>query len=55
MIQKAPQGKKSARLHERYAKVQNWMRGHSLSLGPPSSTRNVDGVGPANMSGGSPQ
>jgi len=54
MIRKTPWGKKSERLHEIYAKVKNWMRGHSLSSGPPSSTRNVDGVGPANMSRGSP-
>jgi len=54
MILKTLQGKKSARLLARYAKVQNWMRGHSLSSGPPSSTKNVDGAGPANMSRGSP-
>ena len=30
------------------------MRGHNLSSGPPSSTRNVDGVVPANMSGDLP-
>jgi len=53
MIQKTPWGKKNARFHERYAKVQIWKRGHCLSLGPPSSTRNVDGAGPANMSRGS--
>ncbi len=42
--------KESARLHDRYAKVKNNMRGHSLSSGPPS-TINVDGAGPANMLG----
>jgi len=41
----------SARLHDRYAKVQNRMRGHSLSSSPPSSVINVDGVGLANMPG----
>jgi len=54
-IQKTPRGKKSARLHERYAKVQNWMIGHNLSSGPPYSTINVDGAGLANMSRGSPR
>jgi len=27
------------------------MRGHNLSFGPPSSTKNVDSDGPANMLG----
>jgi len=54
-IQKTPQGKKNARLHERYAKVQNWMRGHCLSSGPPSRTRNVNSDGPTNMSRGYPK
>ena len=38
-----------ARLHDRYAKVQNRMRGNNFSSSPPSSTRNVDGARPANM------
>jgi len=54
-IQKTTQGKKSARLHEGFTKVQNWMRGHGLSSGPPSSTKNVDDARTANMSRGSPQ
>jgi len=54
-IRKTPRGKKNARLHEIYAKVQNRMRGHCLSSSPPSSAKNVNGAGPANMSRGSPQ
>ena len=30
------------------------MRRHNLSSSPPSRTKNVDGVGPANMSGDLP-
>ena len=48
-IRKTHRGKNNARPHERYAKVQNWMRGHFLSSGTPSSARNVDGARPANM------
>ena len=53
-IRKTSRGEKSARIHERYSKVQNCMRGHSLSFDPPSSAKNVDGVEPAIMSRGSP-
>ena len=38
-------------IYDRYLKVQNRMRGHNLSSSPPSSARNVDGAGVANMSG----
>ena len=41
-------------IHDRCAKIQNKMRGHSLSFGPPSSTINADGVGPAKHIMGSP-
>jgi len=54
-IRKTPRRKKNARLHEIYENVQNSMRGHCLSLVPPSSARNVDGAGPANMLRGSPR
>jgi len=54
-IRKTARRKKNARLHEIYENVQNWMRGHCLSLVPPSSARNVDGAGPANMLRGSPR
>ena len=37
-------------IHDRCEKVQNRMTGHILSSGPPSSARNVDSAGPANMS-----
>ena len=53
-IRKTSQREKNARLHDRYAKVQNRMRAHSLSSGPPSSARNVDGAGSPNMSGDLP-
>jgi len=43
-----------ARFHDRCEKVQNRMRGHNFSSGSPSSTRNVDGVGPTNISGDIP-
>jgi len=39
---------------DRCVKIQNRIRGHSLSSRPPSSTRNVDGDGPANVSGDLP-
>lgn len=42
------------RIHDKCVKVQNRMRGHNLLSSPPSSTRNVDGAGPANMSGDLP-
>ena len=51
MIRKTSRREKSARNYDKYAKVQNRMRGHNLSSGPPSSARNVDGARPANMSG----
>jgi len=50
MIRKKTQREKSARIRERYEKVQNWMRGHNLSFGPPSSARTFDGPRPTNMS-----
>lgn len=49
-MQKTSWRKESEKIHDRYAKVQKRMRGHSLSSSPPSSARNVDVVGPANMS-----
>jgi len=54
VVRKTSQREKSARIHDRYAKVQNRMRGNSLSSGPPSSARNFDGSRPANMSGDLP-
>jgi len=42
------------RIHDRCTKVQNNMRGHNLSSGPPSSARNVEGTGPTNMLGDLP-
>ena len=42
------------RIHDRCEKVKTRMKGHNFSSGPPSSTRNFDGDGPANMSGDLP-
>jgi len=50
VVRKTSRREKSARIHEIYANVQNNIRGHNLSSDPPSSARNVDGVGPTNMS-----
>ena len=36
--------------HERCVEIQNRILGHILSSGPPSSAKNMDDVGPANMS-----
>ena len=49
-IRKTLRREKSERLHDRYVKVQYRMREHILSSGHHSSTKNVNGLGLANMS-----
>jgi len=53
-MQKTSWRVESTRLHDRYVKVQNNRRGHSLSSGPPYSARNVNGARPTLMSGDLP-
>ena len=42
------------RSHEICAEIQNKLQGLKFSFGPPSSTINVDDVGPSNIQGNSP-